>query len=149
MSVFQLAYVSATEAPMRASELASILDVSQKNNTRDNVTGVLIYGQQMFFQILEGTESAVRATFSRIQEDRRHIGISVTLELHCQERAFPDWSMGYGGVEHDEMLPELPVLGSSARVAPCRCATPCHNLAFRLAQFFALELANEDPTCTV
>lgn len=144
MSVFQLAYVSATRTSLRAWELAKILEVSQKNNTRDNVTGVLIYGQQTFFQVLEGMESAVKATFSRIREDSRHTGVTVTLELSCRKRAFSDCSMSYGGVEHDEILNRFPALSDPALARPCTCSKPCHELVLRLAQCFALELANED-----
>ena len=66
LTIFQLAYVSATRTPVPVSDIADILEVSQRNNIRDDLTGVLLYGNQMFFQILEGEKGLVKRTFSRI-----------------------------------------------------------------------------------
>jgi hypothetical protein len=35
------------------------LEVSQRNNDRDVITGILLYNDRTFFQVLEGKQSAV------------------------------------------------------------------------------------------
>lgn len=89
-----LAYLSSATVPIEAATLSDILAVSQRNNSRQGVTGLLCHHDGSFLQFLEGEEPDVAATFARIQGDPRHRGM---IEVFCgpiSERAFGDWSMG-------------------------------------------------------
>jgi hypothetical protein len=46
-------------------ELQNILSLSRKNNQMKNVTGVLLYGNGQFIQLLEGDRDLVDKTFQR------------------------------------------------------------------------------------
>jgi len=60
--IFQLVYrseIKAKSKPMIVSNISDILEEARKRNSREGITGMLIYYDQTFFQILEGEKSAV------------------------------------------------------------------------------------------
>jgi hypothetical protein len=92
--VYQMAYVSVTDTQLGNDDLSDILSASILNNERDGITGLLIYHDQLFFQVLEGAEDMVKKSYKRIAIDQRHHGLSNVWEGQADERAFPDWAMG-------------------------------------------------------
>jgi hypothetical protein len=77
--------------------LLDILSVSKRNNTRDGVSGVLMYHDQMFFQILEGERTRAEKCYARILCDPRHSAISLMWEGEAESRTFTPWALGYAG----------------------------------------------------
>lgn len=92
-----IAYVSSARSRLTSEVLSDILDVSVRNNRRDGITGVLMYHNELFFQILEGESQVVEQCYRRICDDSRHTGISETMDETVSVRSFPDWLMGYVG----------------------------------------------------
>lgn len=97
-----LMYVSAAIRNLDLRELDNILVTSQRNNAAEAVTGMLLFIDGSFMQILEGTEADVLGVYARIAADWRHDGLRVLLDQPCRERLFPDWTMGV-----DRVLPAL------------------------------------------
>ncbi|MFO7528019.1 MAG: BLUF domain-containing protein [Marinobacter sp.] len=101
MSLIRLAYASDASFYALPAEkgvephVARILLTSRKNNARANLVGGLYYGNNRFFQYLEGEESEVRKTFGRIKGDDRHRNIMTLIEEPIEARTFSDWSMKY------------------------------------------------------
>jgi hypothetical protein len=58
------------------------------------ITGMLLYVEGGFMQVLEGEDEAVAAVYARICNDKRHWNTQVLLDRHAP-RAFRDWSMGF------------------------------------------------------
>ena len=77
MSLIQLIYVSSATKEMSENELASILKSSAKNNEEREITGMLLYGQGRFIQVLEGESIEVEVLMSRINADPRHSFITI------------------------------------------------------------------------
>jgi hypothetical protein len=75
--------------------VAEILEVSVRNNKRNDITGMMLYADGNIVQVLEGESTSVTDTFSRILVDMRHVGIFVLYEREISERDFGSWSMGY------------------------------------------------------
>lgn len=92
-----IAYVSLSRTPLERALLSEILEVSVRNNRRDRITGVLMYHDDLFFQVLEGARPAVEQCYARICNDTRHSKISKCLEESVQVRSFAEWHMGYVG----------------------------------------------------
>ncbi len=97
----QLLYVSNTARDTPAAELAAILEVSRRNNALLGLTGMLLYIEGGFLQVLEGDERAVRETYDRIRRDQRHWDTRILLD-RAEERAFAGWSMGFEHVRVDD-----------------------------------------------
>lgn len=101
--MYQIVYVSSATVPFPTADLLALLDKSRTNNARAGVTGMLLYRDGNFMQVLEGEEAAVRATYDRIEADPRHRGSLVLLRGQVPGRQFPDWSMGFRDLNSEEV----------------------------------------------
>lgn len=98
-NLYRIVYVSSGKAVTTQQTLDAILGTARRVNAMCNVSGILLYHDGSFFQVLEGPEAAVCSIYERIRLDPRHVGI-VTLETRAvSTRSFPNWSMGYIGAE--------------------------------------------------
>src|SRR5688572_19699226 len=78
--LFSLVYVSASTHLMEDAELEAILTKSRDNNAELGLTGMLLYYEGAFMQVLEGTEENVRGLYTRISQDPRHHRVTLLLE---------------------------------------------------------------------
>lgn len=76
-------------------EVGRILAQSRRNNAKDEIGGVLYYGNGYFFQCLEGERGAVIETYDRISQDKRHHQASVLSMNSIKKRLFSEWAMKY------------------------------------------------------
>lgn len=93
--IFQKVYTSTATTPFSSDELAALLTKARAKNSAVNLSGLLLYKDRKFIQLLEGPESQVRATYSRIEQDPRHRNCVLLLKHFVPERLFSDWSMGF------------------------------------------------------
>lgn len=99
MPVYQLLYVSGATPKMRSSDLETILAASRANNAGLGVTGLLLFGDGTFIQVLEGERSTVRRLVEKIRSDGRHRNFMELVEREVGARSFPDWQMGFKRLE--------------------------------------------------
>jgi len=104
-----LVYASAACAPFSSEALSSLLQKARSNNARSGLTGMLLYCQESFFQVLEGRPPAIETAFARISLDPRHTKILKLIQEPIDKRSFSDWTMGLGRVDREE-LGEVPGL---------------------------------------
>lgn len=64
--IYQIVYISSSPEPLETSQVSDILGSSRINNARDGITGLLVYHDQLFFQVLEGNRSVVEHCYARI-----------------------------------------------------------------------------------
>lgn len=91
----QLIYVSSAARLLDEQALRAILESSIRHNTPQAVTGMLLYANGAFMQVLEGDEAAVAETMSRIRADPRHHDIYELCASPVTAREFGAWSMGF------------------------------------------------------
>lgn len=103
MQNFVLIYASRAIRLMDNKTLDTILAASRKNNPRNELTGMLLYGRGHFIQLLEGPEEKVRETYERISSDTRHSDVAILFEGKVSERLFPNWSMGVANMTRDKV----------------------------------------------
>lgn len=90
----RVTYISKISRHLLAEEIQQINEVSIRNNQRDNITGVLLYLNTLFFQIIEGEAEQIDKLYERIRVDGRHTDIlCLKTEYNITERKFPDWDM--------------------------------------------------------
>jgi hypothetical protein len=94
-SLYRLAYISSSIYLLPQEDLKNILAVSRRNNATDGITGLLLYHDGNFFQILEGPKDAVLACYRRIENDPRHKGCITLISEEARNRRFADWDMAY------------------------------------------------------
>ena len=101
--LIRLVYVSHEVRPLTTADLDALLEESRRNNARLEVTGMLLYHDGDFMQVLEGEEEAVREIYRRIVADPRHSGILVLDDTPVPDREFAGWWMGFRRVERGEI----------------------------------------------
>lgn len=90
----RLTYISKFSRSLAKKEIESIGNISQTNNSREGITGVLLSCNGIFFQILEGDEDRIDRLYEKILQDDRHNQIlCLKSELNIAGRQFPEWSM--------------------------------------------------------
>ena len=102
-SLVQLVYVSSAVAPFSPGELVSLLEKSRSRNKQIGISGMLLYHDGNFMQLLEGEEEQVGKTHSRIVQDPRHRGCLTLIHGSIAERTFPTWSMGFRNLASTEL----------------------------------------------
>ncbi len=93
--MLQLIYISRASSSLQPQELVELLAQSRNGNDEIGVSGMLLYKDGHFLQVLEGEEAAVRGLAERIARDRRHTNVTFLVETTITVRDFPDWSMGF------------------------------------------------------
>ena len=79
---------------MDKEAIASIIATARHHNPRLGITGLLVYGQGIFFQWLEGPHDNVTQLLARISADPRHTHVVVlSQEDEIRERLFPECDM--------------------------------------------------------
>jgi Sensors of blue-light using FAD len=104
--MYYLTYVSSAVRPFTPDELYALLEVCKRNNARDGITGMMLYKDGNFMQVLEGHETVVRQTYARIAMDPRHNGLITLQEAPQKMPQFPDWSMGFVDLRTDQVRPQ-------------------------------------------
>ncbi len=89
------AYISSATQLIDDEGLLEILKVSRINNSRDAITGMLLYKRGNFIQVLEGPEEKVTETLAKVRRDTRHTGMIVMFKKPIEDRFFGQWSMGF------------------------------------------------------
>jgi uncharacterized membrane protein (DUF373 family) len=93
--MIRLLYISSATKPMDEEELLALLQECRNNNSKDGITGMLLYCGESFIQVLEGEQQEVEALYKTIKKDPRHSNCTILEKKHISERKFPEWSMGF------------------------------------------------------
>jgi len=107
--LFSLLYMSTAQILFTPARMEELLSQSRRNNARDGVTGLLIFRDGTFMQLLEGPQEAVQIRFRKIKADERHYAVVTLFEGPIAERRFPNWSMDYRNLRDPEVR-KLPAL---------------------------------------
>lgn len=105
-AVYHIGYVSTEAVKFSEEALVALLSEARNANADRNVTGLLLYREGSFYQVLEGSESAVMATFRDIERDPRHKEVRILFDGETDAREFADWKMGFlnlDGVDVDTL----------------------------------------------
>ncbi|GAB6052006.1 hypothetical protein JCM17960_08260 [Magnetospira thiophila] len=110
----RLIYSSFAADSLNDEDLQAILLRAQEKNKTKRITGVLVYVNGCFTQILEGQKPDVESLVAQIRRDFRHHDLQVINVREIQKRAFADWSMSL--ILPDGRLPQWQGLRSVAEV---------------------------------
>lgn len=93
--MISLTYVSSALHFFKTNELVQLLHRCRENNARLHVTGMLLYKEGNFMQVLEGAPANVRKVFRTIAADPRHSGVVKLAEEDMEFRVFKEWPMAF------------------------------------------------------
>lgn len=90
----QLVYVSNRKPNCTEEEIEKILASCKKNNPPLNITGILLYSDKKFIQLVEGESKVIMELYDKIKKDDRH-ALPMMISLNpIKEKSFPSWHMG-------------------------------------------------------
>jgi hypothetical protein len=76
-------------------ELNLLLEQARSKNKGLDITGVLLYFDGDFMQVIEGDETNVKNLYQSIVCDDRHRSIICVFSEEIDIRQFAEWSMGF------------------------------------------------------
>ena len=118
----RLLYVSQPTGPITTTVTTLILEKSVAYNKKENITGVLCQGSDLWIQVLEGERSQVNVLYARIMADRNHKNIELLSMEEITHRQFGQWSMALVYLSKDDPMvkmahPEFDPYSASAKDA--------------------------------
>jgi len=91
-SLSQLAYCSVSfykDTPPQV--ITDILTEAREFNKNNDITGILLYKDSAYFQILEGETGVLEHLIFRISKDYRHKLVTILYNEEIQQRDFSSW----------------------------------------------------------
>lgn len=89
----QLVYVSTRKPNCTQEEIDNILAACKKNNPPLGITGVLLYNDEKFIQLVEGEAKVLMTLYDKIKTDDRHKNCMMISYSPIKEKSFPSWHM--------------------------------------------------------
>lgn len=103
MPLTQIIYASSATEAFSKEALSELLKKSRKKNHEAGISGILLYKDGNFLQVLEGEQSALDALIGTISRDPRHSGLLVYSKKPIEQREFPNWSMAFRDIQDPEL----------------------------------------------
>ena len=100
--MIQITYLSSATRAMSQDDLEDILRTARETNARLGITGMLLYGNKTFIQILEGEEDVVQKLVKTIKRDPRHTNFQIVKQKPIERHEYADWSMGFKRVSGED-----------------------------------------------
>jgi hypothetical protein len=92
-------YASTAASIFSESDIPALLEHARAANGERAITGMLLYIEGGFFQVLEGEVAAVDEVYGRITRDPRHYEITLIVREPIAARDFSEWTMGFCTVD--------------------------------------------------
>jgi hypothetical protein len=102
--MFFIIYSSYTAIEFDDGKLKLLLIQSRERNKDLGITGMLLYFNDTFIQLIEGGEEQVKLLYKDICNDVRHKNVITLKEGQADKRNFDNWSMGFKSLQHEELM---------------------------------------------
>ena len=87
-------YCSRAAEGVDDAEVDRIVDFAQRRNLAHGITGVLVFGDGVFFQLIEGPAAQIQKLIGTLHCDPRHYDVvSLDWSEERRERLYPNWEM--------------------------------------------------------
>lgn len=103
MSLYCLVYTSIANQKMSDNDLKDLLQRIRNKNEARRITGMLLYLDPFFIQVLEGEEAMINGLFNLIKQDSRHHKVSLIYKKPIDDRSFSNWTMGFSKISHENI----------------------------------------------
>ncbi|MBC7913060.1 MAG: BLUF domain-containing protein [Pyrinomonadaceae bacterium] len=104
--MYFLIYRSVASTNMTEEALKLLLAQSRERNKTLDITGMLVFFDGKFLQLLEGDEKDVKQLYADICRDSRHKQLITLKEGPANQRQFPGWSMSFRTISAEEISNE-------------------------------------------
>jgi hypothetical protein len=95
MHLVRMVYVSRPVKEPSSNVLESILGTASIENARHDLTGLLVFDDKHYLQVIEGGRTAVSQLLGNLYKDPRHKDLVVLEFDYIHQRQFPQWTMQF------------------------------------------------------
>lgn len=119
----RLIYTSTATRLLEKPELFKLLNTARNSNSAHGITGLLIYHEGCFLQVLEGEKETLENCYKTIRKDGRHTNFIELANEATSARLFSAWWMAYrdfgelGEYQRKQLL-DLRDLAAKANAGP-------------------------------
>lgn len=99
-----IVYLSTPTVPFSDEDLTDLLVKSRDNNMKRNVSGMLLFLNDLFIQVLEGEDDEVDDLYNHIARDSRHHKLTKIYDQPIEERLFDVWAMAFDKMSSEELM---------------------------------------------
>ncbi|CAM4264418.1 BLUF domain-containing protein [Gillisia hiemivivida] len=92
---YAISYVSSVNSNLTEDDILKVLKYTRNWNNEHGITGILLYSDGNFFQVLEGEKEILKSLLSRIIKDKRHTNVMVIFEKEGSETKFDDYQSDF------------------------------------------------------
>jgi len=92
---YAISYVSTAERSLSETEIRQILNDSEVNNNKQNITGLLLYSEGNFFQIIEGDQKQIVELYETIEDDSRHFNVIKLFGKEINKESFDGYKSDF------------------------------------------------------
>ena len=89
----RLVYISTRSLAFDDNAVVQACEKFAALNEATRISGILLYGELNFLQVIEGPSDEIGSLFERIKADSRHSGVVKTSDETVVERCFDSWGM--------------------------------------------------------
>lgn len=117
MNLIHCIYASRGHPALSEASLPALLDHARRNNLARDITGMLLFIEGSFFQVLEGDAQVVDQVYDSIARDPRHDRVTQIIREPIARRSFGEWSMGFvtvGRADAQALVGENDFFGTAA-----------------------------------
>jgi hypothetical protein len=101
--MYELTYHSTAKRNLNEEEISSLLKEARAFNSKNDITGCLVYYKQEFVQIMEGDSEVILELYSKITNDSRHSDVVLLNKGDKHERSFKNWNMAFHQFSEDDV----------------------------------------------
>lgn len=83
------------------AQVQQILEKSRLNNSKNNLNGILYFGDGFFFQCLEGPKKSVENLYDKLKVDPRHKDLKIVSYERINSINYSNWKMKYAHIEKE------------------------------------------------
>lgn len=102
-----ICYVSTANTKLEDNEFNAFFDFIVTRNRKRNITGILLYQDGNFMQIMEGEPKGLHALYDSIKQDQRHHHLIEILNTETKDRIFENYDTGFSIVNNEKSFFKL------------------------------------------
>lgn len=96
---YAISYVSTASEKLTDIEIEKVLDFSKNWNNDHNITGILLFSEGNFFQVLEDEKTILQDLFERISDDSRHFNVIRIFGKEIDDANFEGYSANFISID--------------------------------------------------
>lgn len=99
--MYRIIYLSSATTKFNNEEIIALLKTSRSNNKTNGITGLLLYSDGNFLQIIEGKRKPLQKLYNKISMDSRHRNIIKAFDGKITSRMYPNLEMGFNSIDRE------------------------------------------------